>query len=124
MDVICVGHDHVQVPGSGEPSCWAKPLEYLVSAMSLKQGRLTARRVVQALAPKGLDSSKGEDLRLVKQRQRGVLCDQPGCLAKFAEKKELARHKWLAHVAGPGQQLPHGCPVPNCSRSFKTRGWL
>jgi hypothetical protein len=76
------------------------------------------------LAPKGLDLSKGADLRLVKQHQRGVLCDQPGCLPKFAEKKELARHKRLAHVAGPGQQLPHGCSVPNCSQSFKTRGWL
>ena len=109
---------------AGNPAGGPRPLEYLVSAMSLKRGRLTARRVVQALAPKGLDSSKGEDLRLVKQRQRGVFCDQPGCLAKFAEKKELARHKRLAHVAGPGQQLPHGCSVPNCSQSFKTRGWL
>ncbi len=70
---------------AGNPAVRPRPLEYLVSAMSLKQGRLTARRVVQVLAPKGLDPSKGADLRLVKQRQRGVLCDQPGCLAKFAE---------------------------------------
>ncbi len=80
-------NDLVQVPSSGEPSCGPRPLEYLVSAMSLKQGRLTARRLVQALTPKGLDPSKGADLRLVKQRQRGVLCDQPGCLAKSLSRK-------------------------------------
>jgi hypothetical protein len=109
---------------AGNPNAGTRPLEYLVSVMTLKQGRLTARRVVKALAPAGLDPSKGADLRLVRQRRKGVFCDQPGCQAKFAEKKELFRHKRSAHVAGPGQQLPHGCPVLNCSRSFKTRGWL
>jgi hypothetical protein len=51
---------------AGNPAVGPRPLEYLVSTMSLKQGRLTARRVVQAVTPKGLDPSKGADLRLVK----------------------------------------------------------
>ena len=43
----------------------ANPLQYFVSAMSLKQGRITAKLVLKVLAPKGLDSNAGTDLRLV-----------------------------------------------------------
>jgi hypothetical protein len=52
---------HAQVPGCGEPKRGAKipGVSTVVSAMSLKQGKLSARRVVRALACKGLDPSKG-----------------------------------------------------------------
>ncbi len=43
------------------------PLQYFVSAMSLKQGRITSKLVLKVLAPKGLDSNVGTDLHLVRQ---------------------------------------------------------
>jgi hypothetical protein len=63
---------------------------------------LTARQVVRALASKGLGPSKGADLKLVRQRQLGVFCDQLHCQAKFAEREELLRHMSTAHGAVPG----------------------
>jgi hypothetical protein len=42
-----------------------QPLKYLLSALLLKQGKLTARMVVKILSLKGLDPSKGSDLRLI-----------------------------------------------------------
>jgi hypothetical protein len=45
-----------------------QPLKYLLSAMLLKQGKLTARMIVKILSPKGIDPSKGSDLRLISNR--------------------------------------------------------
>ncbi len=49
----------------GNQGVATQPMEYLLSAMRLKQGKLTARMVVKILSPKGLDPSKGSDLRLI-----------------------------------------------------------
>jgi hypothetical protein len=68
---------------AGNPNVGPRSLEFLVSVMSLK---LTARRVMKALSSKGLDPSKVADLKLVKQRQLGLFCDQLHCQAKFAER--------------------------------------
>jgi hypothetical protein len=109
----------------GNQGAGTQPLEYLLSAMRLKQGKLTARMVLKILSPKGLDPSKGSDLRLVRQRVRTIACSHPACGAVFAENKELMRHTRTAHkVKQVVAQGTHGCPVAGCSRTYKTKGWL
>ncbi len=58
---------------AGNPNVGPRSLEFLVSAMSLKPGKLTAKRVVRALACKGLDPSKGADLRIGEAELTGRL---------------------------------------------------
>jgi hypothetical protein len=109
----------------GNQGVGPRPLEYLLSAMRLKQGKLTARMVLKILSPKGLDPSKGSDLRLVRQRVRTIACNHPACGAVFAENKELMRHTRTAHRVDPGAaQAAHGCPIAGCNRTYKTKGWL
>jgi uncharacterized C2H2 Zn-finger protein len=108
----------------GNADVGQKPLEYLLSAMTLKRGRLTARMVLKVLAPKGLDPFAGSDLRLVRQRQKPILCTHVACGAAFAEFKELSRHVRTAHALPVGVRGVHACQVPGCNRSYATRGWL
>ena len=60
-------------------------------------------------------------------RVKEVECDQ--CDAKFAERKELIRHRRDAHPdpnEEDGTRIHHEfrCAVPGCMKSYKTRGWL
>ncbi len=64
---------HAQVPGCGEPERGQRSLEFLVSAMSLKPDKLSARHVVRALTCKGLYPSKGADLIIDEAAPTGPL---------------------------------------------------
>jgi hypothetical protein len=77
----------------------ANPLHYFVGAMSLKQGRITAKLVFKVLAPKGLDSKAGTSASspptkegpslLAAQlwgtfrRKKGTPKTQPGCSSRY-----------------------------------------
>jgi hypothetical protein len=102
----------------------ANLLQYFVSAMSLKHGRITAKLVLKVLAPKGLDSNAGTDLRLVRQRKKVLPCGLLNCGALFAERKELQRHNRVAHPATPAVQQNNPCTELGCSRTCKKVGWL
>jgi hypothetical protein len=54
----------VRFLAAGNVDVGANPLQNFVSAMSLKQGRITAKLVFKVLALKGLDSNVGTDLCL------------------------------------------------------------
>ncbi len=107
--------------GMGNANVGQKPLECLLSTMSLKRGRLM---VLKVLTPKGADPFAGSDLRLVRQRQRLILCTHVDCGAAFAEFKELLRHVRTVHTLPVGVRGVHTCHVPGCNRSYATRGWL
>jgi hypothetical protein len=68
----------VRFLAAGNVDVGANPLQYFVSAMSLKQGRITAKLVLKVLAAKGLDSNAGTDLRLFLS-PRTQLC----CLSRY-----------------------------------------
>jgi hypothetical protein len=95
----------VRFLAAGNVDIGANPLQYLVSAMSLKQGRIRAKLVPKVLAPKGLDSNAGTDLRLVLTPKT-----QPGCSSRYtssAAKQSLhgggmqshLQESWLANAA-------------------------
>jgi hypothetical protein len=95
----------------------ANPLQYFVSVMSLKQGRITAKLVLKVLAPKGLDSNAGPDLLLVCQRKRVLPCGLLNCGVLYSERKELLRHNRVAHAATPAVQQNNPCTELGCSRT-------
>jgi hypothetical protein len=105
----------------GNANVGQKPMEYLLSAMTLKRVRLT---VLKVLAPNGLDPFAGSDLLLVRQRQRLILYTHVACGAAFAEFKELSRHMLTVQALTVGVRGVHTCYVPGCNRSYATRGWL
>jgi hypothetical protein len=61
------------------------------------------------------------------ERVKEIVCDQ--CDAKFAEFKELNRHRRDAHLSpqeGGDQKEEHEfrCTALGCTKSYKARGWL
>ena len=91
-------------------------------------GPLHIQRVLKELKP---NTARGSSLRLVNERPKTHPCTHTGCIAKFAEQKEVNRHIRRVH-AGQGRadarggdpDKPFACLEPGCSARFKTGGWL
>jgi hypothetical protein len=76
----------VRFLAAGNVDVGANPLQYFVSAMSLKQGRITAKLVFKVLAPKGLDSNTGTYMRLATSK-RGSFPVGCSTVGRFSQKE-------------------------------------
>ena len=72
------------------------------------------------------------DVPIVGTRTHTLECPFEGCNLTFAEAKEQNRHTLRDHTSLSAQSVQFdlqkatsfGCPMTNCSKSFKTKGWL
>ena len=97
-----------------------KELEWLhLDGVSWEQISKNGAAVKRKLA----DAEKCTKLapRLLNSRVRDVACHL--CSRKFAETKELNRHLKSDHAEGKAG-IGFGCPKENCTKMYKTTGWL
>ena len=77
-------------------------------------------------------SKKVREVPLVGTRTHTLECPFEGCNLTIAEAKEQNRHTRRDHTSVSAQSVQFdlqkatsfGCPMTNCSNSFKTKGWL
>ncbi|MGL5754370.1 MAG: reverse transcriptase domain-containing protein [Paraclostridium sp.] len=70
--------------------------------------------------------------KLVGQRARPIKCSRDSCFRMFATYKEMYHHVRGDHTISemteslnrPNQDLIYNCPNTECSKSYKTEGWL
>ena len=107
--------------------CWMKQLERDVLSFGLTSDWIDAPFRVGFRCQKIVC-----DVPLVGTRTHTLECPFEGCNLTFAEAKEQNRHTLTDHTSLSAQSVQFdlqkatsfGCPMTNCSKSFKTKGWL
>jgi len=74
-------------------------------------------------------TDKIERLPIAGERDRKVACWNSNCDRMFATEKEMARHWRNDHKEAEkgitkAASEAHQCPMPDCSKEYKTSGWL
>ena len=107
--------------------CWMKQLERDVLSFVLTSDWINAPFRVGFRCQKIVC-----DVPLVGTRTHTLECPFEGCNLTFAEAKEQNRHTLRDHTSLSAQSVQFDlqkatsfeCPMTNCSKSFKTKGWL